>query len=217
MVRFGDESSATVTGDLERMGVAMTEQQAEQAAAYQGLPKAGQYWWVFLIIGIAWTIFGFIVLQFDAQSVRAVGLIIGVMFLAAGIQYLGFGTQAEGWNWLYYLFGGILIIGGLVAMFNPERTFVAIANILGFLFLMIGLIWIIEALMVREGHDLWWVSLLAGILMVALAFWLGNQFIFAKAETLLVFAGAWALVRGIIDIILSFQIKKLGKLPDVGG
>ena len=194
----------------------MTEQQTEQAAATQGLHKAGQYWWVFLIIGIAWTIFGFVVLQFDAQSVRAVGLIIGVMFLVAGIQYLGFGTQAEGWNWLYYIFGGILIIGGLVAMFNPERTFIAIANILGFLFLMIGVIWIIEAFMTKDGYELWWLSLLAGILMIALAFWLGNQFIFAKAETLLVFAGAWALVRGIIDIIQSFQIKKLGKLPPVG-
>ena len=194
----------------------MTEQQTEQAAATQGMQKAGQFWWVFLIIGIAWTIFGFVVLQFDAQSVRAVGLIIGVMFLVAGIQYLGFGTQAEGWNWLYYIFGGILIIGGLVAMFNPEQTFIAIANILGFLFLMIGVIWIIEAFMTKDGYELWWLSLLAGILMIALAFWLGNQFIFAKAETLLVFAGAWALVRGIIDIIQSFQIKKLGKLPPVG-
>lgn len=53
--------------------------------------------------------------------------------------------------------------------------------------------------------------------MIALAFWLGNQFFFTKAETLLVFAGVWALVRGIIDIIQSFQIKKLGNMAALGG
>lgn len=184
----------------------MTEQRA--AAAQQ----VGQFWWLWLVIGIIWVIFGFIVLQFDVTSVRAVGIVIGVMFLVAGIQYLAVGTQVEGWAWLWYIFGGILIIGGLVAMFNPERTFVAIANILGFLFLMVGIIWIIEAFMSKDGYELWWLTLIAGIAMIALAFWLGNQWFFAKAETLLIFAGVWALVRGTIDIILSFQVKKLGKV-----
>ena len=79
-------------------------------------------------------------------------------------------------------------------------------------FLMIGIIWIIEAFMSKDGYELWWLTLIAGIAMIALAFWLGNQWFFAKAETLLIFAGVWALVRGTIDIILSFQVKKLGKV-----
>ena len=61
-------------------------------------------------------------------------------------------------------------------------------------------------------YDLWWLTLIAGILMIALAFWLGNQFFFTKAETLLIFVGVWALVRGIVDIIGSFQLRKAGKI-----
>ena len=185
----------------------MTEDQTRAAAM-----EIGTYWWVMLIVGILWTIVGFIVLQFDEQSVTAVGIIIGILFLVAGLQYLVIGTQVEGWNWLWYVFGAILIIGGLVALFNPERTFVAIANILGFLFLMVGIIWIIEAFSVKGYYDLWWLTLIAGILMIALAFWLGNQFFFTKAETLLIFVGVWALVRGIVDIIGSFQLRKTGKI-----
>ena len=82
----------------------MTEQRA--AAAQQ----VGQFWWLWLVIGIIWVIFGFVVLQFDVTSVRAVGIVIGVMFLVAGIQYLAVGTQVEGWAWLWYIFGAILIV-----------------------------------------------------------------------------------------------------------
>jgi len=177
----------------------------------------GKYWWLWLVAGIVWIIIGFVILQFDDSSIRAVGIIIGVMFLIAGLQYVVVGTQAEGWNWLWYIFGAFLIVGGLVAMFNPTRTFVAIANIIGFIFLMIGIIWIIEAFATKTYNDLWWLTLITGILMIALAFWLGNQFFFDKAATLLVFAGVWALMRGIIDIIGAFQVKKVGKIAtDLG-
>lgn len=183
----------------------------------ESLSMVGKYWWLWLVAGIVWIIVGFVILQFDDSSIRAVGIIIGVMFLVAGLQYVVVGTQAEGWNWLWYIFGAFLIVGGLVAMFNPERTFVAIANIIGFIFLMIGIIWIIEAFATKTYNDLWWLTLITGILMIALAFWLGNQFFFDKAATLLVFAGVWALMRGIIDIIGAFQVKKVGKIAtDLG-
>jgi uncharacterized membrane protein HdeD (DUF308 family) len=82
---------------------------------------------------------------------------------------------------------------------------------------MIGIIWIIEAFATKTYNDLWWLTLITGILMIALAFWLGNQFFFDKAATLLVFAGVWALMRGIIDIIGAFQVKKMGKIAtDLG-
>lgn len=192
----------------------MTEQTERPKGPIQQM--AEQYWWVLLIVGAAWIVFGFVILQFDFTSITVIGIVIGVMFLVAGLQYVVYGTQAEGWNWLYYVFGGFLIVGGLVSLFNPQRTFLAISNILGFIFLMVGILWLIEAFMVKDYNDLWWLTLIAGILMIGLAFWLGNQFIFDKAETLIIFAGAYALIRGIIDIIMAFQVRKFGKLS-IGG
>jgi uncharacterized membrane protein HdeD (DUF308 family) len=54
--------------------------------------------------------------------------------------------------------------------------------------------------------------LIAGILIVILAFWTGGQFFIDKAYTLLAFAGIWALLSGITDIIRAFQIRSAGRL-----
>lgn len=174
------------------------------------MSTAASLWWLWLVTGILWILISIIILQFDITSAATVGVIVGIMFIAAGVQYIFVGTQVEGWKWLWYVFGAILLIGGLVSLFYPTRTFLAIANILGFVFALVGAFWIIEAFAVRAVNDLWWLSLVSGIIMVVLGFWLGGQFLITKAETLLIFAGIWALLRGITDIVASFQIKNLG-------
>jgi len=171
--------------------------------------EAGRFWWLWLVIGVLWVLISLVILQFDTGSAATVGIVIGIMLLVAGVQYIAVGTMVDGWQWLWYVFGAILLIAGLASLFYPTRTFVAIADVLGFIFAFIGLIWLIEAFMMREGNELWWLTLIAGILMVILGFWLGGQFFIAKAQTLLVFAGIWAMMRGIIDIITAFQVKKL--------
>jgi uncharacterized membrane protein HdeD (DUF308 family) len=83
------------------------------------------------------------------------------------------------------------------------------ADILGFVFLLIGVLWMVQAFTEREFNDLWWLGLLSGILMVVLAFWVSGEFFLDRAYTLLLFAGIWAMVKGITDIISAFQIRAL--------
>jgi uncharacterized membrane protein HdeD (DUF308 family) len=45
--------------------------------------------------------------------------------------------------------------------------------------------------------------------MLIMAFWTAGQFFIEKAYILLVFAGVWALLHGIKDIVRAFQIRKL--------
>jgi uncharacterized membrane protein HdeD (DUF308 family) len=52
-------------------------------------------------------------------------------------------------------------------------------------------------------------GLISGILMVVLAFWTSGQFFIEKAYTLLVFAGIWALMQGVTDIVRAFQVRAL--------
>ena len=180
-----------------------------QTAEAQFRSEASKWWWLWLVTGIVWILLSVLILQFDTASATTVGIIVGILLLVAGFQYIYVGTLVEGWNWIWYVFGAILIIGGLFALFYPTRTFLAIANILGFIFVIIGIFWTIEAFLARDYNDLWWLSLIAGILMVVLGFWLGGQFFVTKAATLLVFAGIWALMRGILDIVTAFQVKSL--------
>ena len=100
----------------------------------------------------------------------------------------------------------------MASFISPEDTFAAIADMLGFLFLLVGIFWIIEAFSAMEVNPLWWLGLVAGILMVILAFWTGGQFFIEKQYVLLVFGGIWALMEGVINIVRAFQVRSLGKL-----
>jgi uncharacterized membrane protein HdeD (DUF308 family) len=174
--------------------------------------EVSSLWWIWLAVGIAWLIAGFVILQFDDASVTTVGVIVGIMFLGAAGQSFVIGTIAERLRWVHYIFGGLFVVAAILAFISPENTFAALADILGFLFLMVGTLWLIQALATKDINPLWWMSLIAAILMIILAFWTAGQFFIEKAYVLLVFAGIWALMQGVTDIIRAFQIRKLNEL-----
>lgn len=165
--------------------------------------------WLWLLAGVLWIAVSVIILQFDIASAATVGVIAGAMFVASGVEYFFLGSVMGGARWLWYLFGGLLIVGGSVALFYPTRTFVAIASILGYMFAAIGIMWIVEAFLARDHNDLWWLHLVAGILMFVQGFWLSGQFLITQAAALLIFAGIWAMMRGILDITAFFTMRSV--------
>ena len=171
-----------------------------------------KWWWLWLVAGFIWIMVALVILQLDESSVRTVGVIVGIMLFIAGIQYVASGVVAEGWKWLWYGFGTLLMAAGLTAMLNPVGAFSSLADMLGFLFALVAIVWLVEALVSRGSNPLWWASLLSGILMLMVAFWVSGQFLIDKAYTLLVFAGVWAMMKGILDIIQAFNIRRLGRI-----
>jgi uncharacterized membrane protein HdeD (DUF308 family) len=169
-------------------------------------------WWLWLVFGIGWTIIGVVILQFDQASINTVGILVGLMFLVTAMQQFVIMSLVEKGRWLYGIFGALFLVSGVISLISPENTFAALADILGFLFLIVGVFWIIQAFVSREINELWWLGLFAGILMVILAFWTGGQFFIEKQYVLLVFAGIWALMQGLTDVIRAFQIRKLGEM-----
>lgn len=185
---------------------------ATRAEVKEAVADISKWWWLWLVAGIIWILAAMLILQLDGVSVRTVGFIVGAMLFIAGVQYLLIAMFAEGWNWLWGIFGAVLVVAGTVAMLNPARAFTNVADMLGFLFVFVGIIWIIEALAIQGLHEFWWLTLIAGILMLIIGFWAGGQFFFDKAYILLVFAGMWALMRGLLDILRAFQIRTLGRI-----
>ena len=179
---------------------------SEGRAILRGLAR---FWWLWLVFGIAWVLISLVILQFDDASITTVGVLIGLMFFISGIQQFAIASMVDRGGWIYGLFGVLFVIAGVISFISPENTFAAIADILGFLFLIVGIFWIIQAFAERDENDVWWLGLGAGVLMVILAFWTGGQFFIEKQYTLLVFAGIWALMSGVTDIVRAFQIRKL--------
>ena len=169
----------------------------------------GRLWWLWLVTGIAWVVASLVVLQFNKASVTTVGVIVGCMFIAAGVQQLALAATTDHLRWLWILFGVLFIVCGIVAFIRPGSTFAGLADTLGFLFLVVGVWWTIQAMVDRGENSLWWLGLISGILMIVAAFWTSGQFFFQRAYTLLVIAGVWALMHGVLDICRAFQVRSL--------
>ena len=170
----------------------------------------GKWWWLWLVAGVFWTIAAFVVLQFDQASITTVGVLIGILFIVTSVEQFFIGALIQsGWRWMFWIFGVLFFAAGIVSFIHPENTFHGVADILGFLFLIVGTFWIIQAFQERAINPVWWLGLIAGILMLILAFWTSGQFYINKAYTLLVFAGIWALMHGITDLVRAFQIRAL--------
>lgn len=193
-------SSSSVTPGLGRMTV-------ESPEALEAQYDISGLWWLWLVVGSAWVVASLVILQFDQASITTIGIIVGIMFIFAGIEQLVLAAVAERMRWLWALFGVLFLIAGVICFINPENTFAGIADILGFLFLTVGVWWAIRAFLTKDVDPLWWAGLIAGIAMLVLAFWTSGQFFLEKAYTLIVFAGIWALMQGVGDIIRAFQVR----------
>jgi uncharacterized membrane protein HdeD (DUF308 family) len=182
------------------------------AVASRGDEGFAKFWWLWLVMGVLWIAVSVVILQFDQASITTVGIIVGAMFLGIAVQNFVLAGLADKHGWLFGVFGLLFLAASALAFISPENTFAALADMLGFLFLIVGIFWIIEAFAAREVNDLWWLGLVSGILMVILAFYTGGQFFIEKAYLLLIFAGIWALMTGVTDIVRAFQIRRVGRL-----
>jgi uncharacterized membrane protein HdeD (DUF308 family) len=185
-------------------------------SSQKGLPtplleRIASYWWIELLLGVFWIAIALVVLKFNHASVTTVGILIGVMFLVFAAEDFLLAALDSRTGWLWGLFGVLLTAGGIIALVHPTSTFVGFADILGFIFLVIGLKWMVQAFAERVINSLWWMTLIAGILMTVLAFWVSDKLFIERAYTLLIFAGIWAMTNGVIAIVRAFQIREFGQ------
>ena len=122
----------------------------------EGARKLTGYWWVLLVAGIAWVAVALVILQFDHASVTTVGILVGLMFLGVGVENIALARLEVPMRWVWALFGGVFLVSALVCFANPTSTFAGLADLLGFLFLVVGVWWMVRAFLERSINPLWW-------------------------------------------------------------
>ena len=176
--------------------------------ARAGLWRLAGPWWLMLITGIAWLIISVVVLRFRLTSITTVGVLIGVVFLAATFnEFLLASVHAVGWRWAHVLLGILFLVSAIWAFANPINAFWALASVIGLLFVLYGAFDIINSVAAREISGTWWLGLVTGILLILLGFWASQQMFPARAALVLLWVGFFAFFRGISEIVIAFELR----------
>jgi uncharacterized membrane protein HdeD (DUF308 family) len=151
----------------------------------------------------------------------------------AGMQRALASALHEHWG-LFLTEGIILVILGLIAIVLPPLATITVTILIGWLFLISGIVGLVTTFMMRQAPGFWW-SLLSGILGVAagivLLLWpisgalsltlLLSAFFIVEGVASIMYAvdhrnqltgrWGWMLVSGFVDLILAAII--IGGLP----
>jgi uncharacterized membrane protein HdeD (DUF308 family) len=184
-------------------------------AAQRTLGRVLPPWWLFLITGVGWTIVALIVLRFDYTSVKAISILFGVIAISAGVLESVVMILARGWwKLLHAVLVGAFITSGIVAFIHPGDTFVALAAVVSFFLVFAGTFDIIVAISARREIEVWWLQLVGGIIEVGLGFWAAGYYA-GSAVILVAWVAAFALFRGVRDIVLAFRVRELRRATPV--
>ena len=170
-------------------------------------------WWLLLITGIGWILVSLILLRFDYTSVSAISILFGIVAIAAGVLEIGVLILARGWwKLLHAVLVVVFIAAGIVSFVHPGDTFLALAAVFSFFLVFAGTFDIIISISARHEIEVWWLQLVGGIIEVALGFWAAGYY--GRSAVLLVaWVAAFAIIRGVRDIVLAFRIREVQHAP----
>lgn len=172
-------------------------------------------WWVLLVSGVLSVVAGGIIVVAD-WTVGDLAVFIGALLVFRGLFTL-LSVPVDGSVRTWSLVYGLIELGvGLAVWAWPGPTLVVIAAFIGWLLLFRGIMAITGSVSARRFIPYWGVILVAGIVEVAVSFYLLSQ----PGLTLLASVVAIGLVSmfyGVLQIVLAFEVKHLpSHLDEVG-
>jgi len=177
--------------------------------------EVARVWWVVLVVGLVFTGFGVVMLFDVAAGATTIAIIVGAFLIFDGLVEMISGGRRGGSRVWAVVLGILLVIGGIVVVAWPGVTFLVIAVIWGITLLVGGIARVVSAAMLR-GYGWGWLVVLGiietivGIVMLA---WPD-----VTAYVILLLIGIYSIVAGILQIVLSFQLRKAPeRLARLGG
>jgi uncharacterized membrane protein HdeD (DUF308 family) len=165
-----------------------------------------KFWWLLLVTGAAWIVLSIVILRFDYTTVAAVAILFGAYCLVAAVNEITIGalSSSTGWRIAHGVLAALLVVVGVVSFVNLGATFVTLAAIISFYFIFRGCF---DIAMAFAGSAVpgWWVLLICGLIELGLGFWAAGSWN-VSVVVLVAWVAAGALVHGIGEIALAFQI-----------
>jgi uncharacterized membrane protein HdeD (DUF308 family) len=173
-----------------------------------------RYWWLLVIRGICGIVFGVIAFAYPGLALATLVILFGAWVLIDGVFRIVGATagRASDPDWGFHLIVGILgILVGVLTFRSPGITALALVIYIAAWALMVGAVEIALAIKLRrEMKGEWFLILmgLASIIFAVLLLWNPGP----GALALLWLIASYAIVFGLLAIILGFRLRSLRTL-----
>jgi uncharacterized membrane protein HdeD (DUF308 family) len=175
-------------------------------------------WWMLALRGVAAIAFGILAFIWPGITLLSLVFLFGAYALVNGVLSLiaAFKAPKGTGNKGSLIFLGLLsIIAGLLTFFIPGITALGLVVLIAAWALVNGVTEIVAAIKLRKVITGEWLLILAGLLSIVLGILLLLQ-PGVGALALVFWIGAWAIVMGVLLMILAFKIKGLHGYIAVG-
>lgn len=163
-------------------------------------------WWLLLLRGIFAVLFGIMAFAWPGLTLVTLILLYGAYAFVDGLSAIWVGVSSRAWGLL--MFGVLGIIVGLYAFFFPGITAIALLYLIAAWAFVRGIFEIVTAIQLRKEISNEWVLILSGVVSILFGVVLvSNPGSGALAMILVI--GTFALVFGVMMIILAFRVKGL--------
>jgi uncharacterized membrane protein HdeD (DUF308 family) len=163
-------------------------------------------WWVLALRGLLAVLFGLAAFFWPLATVGALVLVFGAFAMVYGILAVVAGIRARWWGMLIAGLGGIAL--GVLTILWPGITALALLYLIAAWALIVGILQVVAAVQLRREISNEWLLALAGVVTIVWAVLL-VLFPAAGALSVLWIIGAFALVIGILELVLAFRLRSL--------
>ncbi len=176
-----------------------------------------RYWWALALRGLFAVLFGIVAIIWPAITLGALVLLFGAFAMADGLLSLfrAFSPRT-GFRWLFVVGGIVGIAVGIVTLVWPALTALTLLYLIAGWAIVIGIVEIVEAIRLRQVIENEWLMVRGGLLSVAFGVIIAVA-PGAGALAMLWVIAAYALVFGVLEIILAFRLRALGRRLDERG
>jgi uncharacterized membrane protein HdeD (DUF308 family) len=174
------------------------------------LHTLSRYWWLILLRGIAFIVFGVLAFMWPGLTLVTLVLFYGAFALVDGVLALAhaiMGGGEMGSRWWLVLVGVAGIAAGIVTFMWPGLTALLLLVFIATWAIVLGVFQIAGAIRLRKEIDNEWTLILSGALSVGFGLVLlaapG-----AGAVGLIWVIASYAVVFGVLLVMLAFRLKK---------
>ena len=175
------------------------------------LERIQKNWWLLLLRGILALIFGFIAISSPGIVIVTLLLYIGILAVLSGLFLIIEGTAIKSDDrGMRILEGVVSIIFGLMFILAPGFVLSFAMYFIAFWAIIGGIMQIIYAVKLRKEITNEWFAILNGVITLIFGLAVLTNIV-AGASALVMVFGIFAIISGILMIVLSFKVKGLKK------